>query len=1295
MMAYEHATTSFEGTGAHAVVGPASSGPSMNAQLVLKNFGIPQMSYSASSPDLSDSTEYPTFFRTVASDAFQGKALAQFLANDLSYTNVCVINALDSYSAKGSAAFVSAALDNDMTIVKSVEIPENPSEFDAKSAIQTIGNADCRVVFMMMQAAAAGTVTRHAAMAGMMGPTSTWLWVLADAIAGNMDGVRATAELTTGTAPAVDVDVAFTGAIGSIPLSPSGAKYDSFLALYESQPSTLGTCGTDASLTDSCACDSKTDDFGNKLFQHDHDSDPSTPDKCAGFNYTVTAPNSYSYYAFDAVYALAHAAQKLLDDGAAEFAAAAMIEALKTITFEGVTGTVDFETNGDREVGAGFTIMNHDGTSFSPVGNWDQSAGLTYADGVTLETVTWPTASGDKPSDIPLSTAVLNMGFLHPVYKESLAYDAGGHNRLVGSLLALNEINADPTLLPNTILKFEFMDSKRSSGVALANSYTLAQDAFNGKGADVVVGPASSGPSMNAQLALKNFGIPQMSYSASSPLLSDLAEFPTFFRTCASDAFQGKALAQFLANDLSYTNVCVIKAEDSYSSDGAAAFIVAGGELGIKTVETVQVEENPTVAHAEYAIDMISKAPCRIVFMMTQAAPAGTLIRSAVKAGMMGADTGYLWVLPDAISGNIAAVNATAFAAGKYSKFDQETSLDVIEFVDGVDINAALFGSIGSIPLQPSGPDYDAFLVLYEAQPSTLGTCGPNKELTDSCACDAATDDAGNKLFQHDHDLNSATPDMCAGFDYAVTAPNSYTYYAYDAVYAFAHAAQLMLDKGAEEFAGAAIIEQLKNMTFSGVTGSIDFETNGDREVGAGFTIMNHDGTGYSSIGNWDQATALVYGDGQSVDTIQWSGGVGEANKPVNEVLELCTPDHIRLEVGDCDDGGKRQAVFEYKMKKKDNSCDKEDCELVPTCQDGVPKPTNREVDCHYAPTGSTAGVLCFVLGLLGFGTCVAWGVWVFAFRNNKVIKVAQPMFCASFVVAAALLSISSVVYVGENTELLCMLRPWLFNVFFDIMFGSLFLKTFRVYKIFGNKSLTKVKVSSFDVVKTYGGFLLIDVAILGMGVANDGMTPTERLVEEAGFWSYTTVECGPAETSQDFDWVLLTTFFKLLMVGGGAYLSFVTRKVPDKFAESKWIAVSVYQVAILGAVGLAVQLQNPAPSSMVLVQSICVPLACVATCCCIFGPKVQMIANPDLFDNNLRTSTSTGNHARGNNDSSQGSATSGSIQANAVQPMGGGDDQKDYEEMLIKIGDLEDEVRRLKGVGGDIREAESPLDSA
>jgi len=453
------------------------------------------------------------------------------------------------------------------------------------------------------------------------------------------------------------------------------------------------------------------------------------------------------------------------------------------------------------------------------------------------------------------------MGFMFPVFKESLYYDAGGHNRMIGSLMALREINTDPTLLPDIQIKFEFMDSKRSSGVALKGAIKMVSESFGGNGADVVVGPASSGPSMNAQRVLETFGIPQMSYSASSPDLSDSYEYPTFFRTSASDAFLGKAVAQFLKDDLGYTNVCIINALDGYSFKGAQAFKLAAIDLNIMVHAKPAITEIPSIKETREALKLIKDAPCRVIVAMTQAAAGGTITSEAVAQDMMGADSGYLWILADALSANSAGVAAVAEVDRAELFWEDGTIYESKAVV----LDDAWFGTIGFVPIRTEGTAaHTAFMERYRSQTSTVGTCGASPAaLTDACTCAADTDDYENKLFERDHDEDASTAPMCVGYDYADAShvPNSYTYFAYDAVYAFAHAAHKVVEDGyGSEFAGGEIVEALKNMAaFEGVTGTVKFESNGDREIGVGFAISNYRAGGFVTMGNWRKDTGLLW----------------------------------------------------------------------------------------------------------------------------------------------------------------------------------------------------------------------------------------------------------------------------------------------------------------------------------------------------------------------------------------------------------------------------------------------------
>ena len=95
--AVEAARRLVEVEGVHAIVGPnASSAALPIAESVSAALGIPTVSPSATSPELSDVRDDGYFFRTALSDAVQGPVLAR-VTRERGFDNVAVIHQDDAY----------------------------------------------------------------------------------------------------------------------------------------------------------------------------------------------------------------------------------------------------------------------------------------------------------------------------------------------------------------------------------------------------------------------------------------------------------------------------------------------------------------------------------------------------------------------------------------------------------------------------------------------------------------------------------------------------------------------------------------------------------------------------------------------------------------------------------------------------------------------------------------------------------------------------------------------------------------------------------------------------------------------------------------------------------------------------------------------------------------------------------------------------------------------------------------------------------------------------------------------
>ncbi len=96
--------------GADVVLGHICSGATKAALGIYKDAKIPVMSPSATNPPLTQSGEYPNFFRTIASDDMQAKMAVDFAINKLGVKKIAIIHDKGDYG-KGFAEFAKKFVD--------------------------------------------------------------------------------------------------------------------------------------------------------------------------------------------------------------------------------------------------------------------------------------------------------------------------------------------------------------------------------------------------------------------------------------------------------------------------------------------------------------------------------------------------------------------------------------------------------------------------------------------------------------------------------------------------------------------------------------------------------------------------------------------------------------------------------------------------------------------------------------------------------------------------------------------------------------------------------------------------------------------------------------------------------------------------------------------------------------------------------------------------------------------------------------------------------------------------------
>ncbi|PNU19679.1 branched chain amino acid ABC transporter substrate-binding protein [Geothermobacter hydrogeniphilus] len=99
-----NAATKLVSEGVTMVIGHVCSGATKAAMGIYKEAGVIAISPSATNPPLTQSGDYPNFFRTIASDDMQGKLAADFVTGKLGAKKIAIIHDKGDYG-KGFADF--------------------------------------------------------------------------------------------------------------------------------------------------------------------------------------------------------------------------------------------------------------------------------------------------------------------------------------------------------------------------------------------------------------------------------------------------------------------------------------------------------------------------------------------------------------------------------------------------------------------------------------------------------------------------------------------------------------------------------------------------------------------------------------------------------------------------------------------------------------------------------------------------------------------------------------------------------------------------------------------------------------------------------------------------------------------------------------------------------------------------------------------------------------------------------------------------------------------------------------
>ena len=256
----------------------------------------------------------------------------------------------------------------------------------------------------------------------------------------------------------------------------------------------------------------------------------------------------------------------------------------------------------------------------------------------------------------------------------------------------------------------------------------------------------------------------------------------------------------------------------------------------------------------------------------------------------------------------------------------------------------------------------------------------------------------------------------------------------------------------------------------------------------------------------------------------------------------------------------------------------------------------------------SGSGIAMSAVGIIGILVVLTL---VTLYRNHPALRSASPRFVLTSLSGVALMLVAVFFWVSDTTVANCNAFNWCINLGFILTFAPLFAKTWRIYRIFGRKKLSVIKISNRKLGLIVLGIISAEVLILCVWQAVGPLHPvitTQTTGSPAVEHLYT--QCGTTGDGSKMLIVVGVTKGALMLYG--ALLAFSTRRVTDHFNESQSIAWAIYNVVFsISIIVLIILFIQPVGDAIILLVLLVTLWISYVTAAIITVPKFIALFGP------------------------------------------------------------------------------------
>eukprot|EP00004_Rigifila_ramosa_P010877 TRINITY_DN2298_c0_g1_i4.p1 TRINITY_DN2298_c0_g1~~TRINITY_DN2298_c0_g1_i4.p1 ORF type:complete len:3426 (-),score=677.36 TRINITY_DN2298_c0_g1_i4:52-9360(-) len=225
------------------------------------------------------------------------------------------------------------------------------------------------------------------------------------------------------------------------------------------------------------------------------------------------------------------------------------------------------------------------------------------------------------------------------------------------------------------------------------------------------------------------------------------------------------------------------------------------------------------------------------------------------------------------------------------------------------------------------------------------------------------------------------------------------------------------------------------------------------------------------------------------------------------------------------------------------------------------------ESDLVYVRSSDPLGAFLIAVAVIGIVITCASTFAMHKHRANPMIKSLSPGLSYLILLGIVVGFVEVIISTGKPTDALCVARVWVGALSFSLILSNLLAKTWRIWRLFDNKTLQRLQITDTYLLKAVAVLLAIHLAGVFTWSVRDPPQPNVL------FGSPSVYRCwSPLQPL----FVLGQQAWEFSNMAAGVWLCWMTRNVQSRFNESRDFAFSIYNYFFVSVIIVPLSLLLP-----------------------------------------------------------------------------------------------------------------------